>query len=89
MTRDKGKPETIPYNENELTPNIFYKYIVSNIPDFTQRIETVEQLEHYRDLATNININKVLYLSSKNKITEEYKTIASEFKDRLLFAFVP
>jgi hypothetical protein len=37
----------------------------------------------------NININKVVILSGKKEPSPEILAIASEFRDRLLVAFVP
>ena len=43
----------------------------------------------FRDAAKNININKVLILSNKNRIADEFKAISSEYRDRLMIGFVP
>lgn len=82
-------PELIHYTDNELSPTIFYNYLIKNMPDYTQNIESIMQFEQFTDSLYNIDINKVLILSNKKTITEDFKAISSEYRDRLLFGFVP
>ncbi len=42
ITLEKVNPESIPYNSTELSPTMFYNYIVNNLPDFTERLETLQ-----------------------------------------------
>lgn len=88
ISLEKINPESIPYNTTELSPTMFYNYIVNNIPDFTIKLNTVSQHNHFKEDVENADINKVLIISNKNKVIPEFKAIASHYKDRLLFGFV-
>lgn len=89
LTLSELKPELIHYTERELTPSNFYNYIIKNLPDYTTRIDNIMLLERFRDGMVNYDMNKVLILSNRRKVNEEYKAISSEFRDRLLVGFVP
>lgn len=47
------------------------------------------QYEQFTESMYNMDMNKVLILSSKRNISEDFKAISSEYRDRLLFGFVP
>lgn len=88
ISLEKVIPESIPYNSTELSPTMFYNYIVNNLPDFTVKLNTVRQHNHFKEDVENADINKVLIISNKDKVIPEFKAIASHYKDRLLFGFV-
>lgn len=76
ITLEKRVPESIPYNNTEVSSTTLYKYIKNNLPDLTQRIETEGQHDNFKESMIQADINKVLIISNKNKPSMEIKGIA-------------
>lgn len=55
------------------------------MPDYLKPIQTMPSLNEF--INHDLSINKVLIVSGKKNSTPEFKAIASEFKDKILFAF--
>lgn len=83
VSLEKKNPESIPYNDTELSANTMFKYIQRNLPDFTDRIESVKQHDNFKESMLHADINKVLFISNKDKPSLEMRAITQEFKDRL------
>lgn len=84
------EPNTVvPYSDNELTANSFYKFIVENMPDYLINIGNNLQLEQLRDGVPIRDINKVVILGNKEKPLPEFLALAAEFRDRLMIGYVP
>ena len=88
VSLDRNIAQSIPYNATELSPTIFYNFIVNNLPEFSQQITTLAQLNEFKESMVNSDINKVVIVNSK-KERPEIKAITSHFRERLLFASVP
>jgi len=89
VSLEKRGPESIPYNDTEISATSIFKYIKNNLPDYTQKIETVGQHNEFKESMLHADINKVLFISNKERPSMEMKAIAQEYKDRLMFGFVP
>jgi hypothetical protein len=59
------------------------------MPDYTQPIESIIELERFLDSMYNIDINKVIILGTKKGVNNEFKAISSEYRDRLMIGFAP
>ena len=88
ISLDRNLAKSIPYNATELSPTIFYNFIVDNLPVFSKEISTMAQLNEFKESMVNAEINKVLIINGK-KDKPEIRAITSHFRDRLLFATVP
>jgi hypothetical protein len=41
ISLDKNVAKSIPYNDTELSPSIFYNFLVNNMPEYVQEIHTL------------------------------------------------
>ena len=77
--------ENIPYSQNEVTDVAMKSWITNNIPDYTQRLSQRSDAEEF---TSEQDIDKVYLFSAKQKVPPIYKALASNFYNRLRFAFV-
>ena len=58
------------------------------MPDFSKKLDKLEQLEEFRDLTQDGDINRVLLFSKKGNIPPIFKILSAIFRDRFRFGFV-
>eukprot|EP00347_Sterkiella_histriomuscorum_P011459 403372372 len=87
-TKQPMKMESIPFNEREVTLQKVKSFILSNLPDYSTKIETIAQLEAFADNKDDLEVNKVILFSNKTKTPPIYKALTTYFRDRVRFAFV-
>lgn len=86
-----GKPmlaSPVPYNDNQVTVPKFKSYILSNLPDFSVKLDTLQKLQDFQEAKDDSAVNRVLLFSKKSKTPPIYKVLSSEFRDRIRFGFV-
>lgn len=86
-----GKPmlaSPVPYNDNQVTVPKFKSYILSNLPDFSVKLDSMKKFRDFRMAFNDLTVNRVILFSKKSKTPPIYKVLASEFRDRLRFGFV-
>ena len=67
--------------------NAIKSWILDNIPNLSQRIETSDELLKFKDWYQG-NIAKVYLLSSKTKTPQIYSALTATYKDKIDFAFI-
>ena len=77
--------ENIPYSGSEITDTILKNWITNHIPDYTARISQRSDADEF---ASEGDISKVYLFSAKQKVPPIYKALASNFYNRLRFAFI-
>jgi hypothetical protein len=87
-TSEPMEPENIPFNSNQVSVKGVTNWILTNLPDFTLSIESVKDLEDFKNNEEEKDINKVILFSKKNKTPPIFKVLSSEFRERIRFAFI-
>ena len=76
---------SVPFSSNQITDPDVKRWITDNIPDFTQRLSTMEDFEQFEH---EDGIEKVYLFSAKQKVPPIYKALSAKYRNRLRFAFV-
>lgn len=84
-TGKKMPTGVINYPSNQIGDIDVRNWITNNIPDYTQRLSTMEDFEQFESEA---DIAKVYLFSTKQKVPPIFKALAQHFRNRLRFAFV-
>ncbi len=63
-------------------------FILSNLPDFSSKLDSVSKHEDFINLKEENDINRVILFSKKANTPPIYKVLTSVFRDRLRFGFV-
>ena len=87
-TKQPMMPQAIPYNDNQVTLPKIKTYILSNLPDFTKHLGSVEKLEDFRNLEGDGDINRVILFSKKAKTPPIFKVLSAVYRERFRFGFV-
>ena len=84
-TGKKMPNENIHYQQNEVTDVALKNWITNNIPDYTQRLS---QRSDATEFASEDDISRVYLFSAKQKVPPIYKALATNYYNRIRFAFV-
>lgn len=85
-----GKPmqkQMLGFQEGQqIGKNIFKKWVLSNMPDYTHSVKTVAQYE--RLTSREDDINKVVLFTNMPVPPAAFKAVAAEYRDRLRFYII-
>jgi len=77
--------QQIPFTSNQVSDSDIRKWIIDNVPDYTQALVTKKDADQF---LAETGIQKVYLFSSKQKVPPIYKALSQNFRNRLRFAFV-
>lgn len=68
--------------------NLLKNFIDQSMSDFSRRILDMEDIKFYIEAKEEADINKVVLFTDKTSVTNTYKALSAEFKDKLRFYVV-
>lgn len=82
------QPQSISFNEREVTTQKVKTFILNNLPDFSTKLDTASKHEEFKNLGDEKDINRVILFSKKANTPPIYKVLTNFFRDKLRFGFV-
>lgn len=80
--------DIVSFPENHVEPKNLKKWILDNIPDYSNRaVSSVGDLDSFLD-TRKAEISKLIFLSGKQKAPQSVGALSATFRDRIHFAFV-
>lgn len=79
------QPEMISYPSNAIAQHELKKWILNNVPSFATQLRSVED---WNDFNSEDDINKVVLLSSKEKLPTIFSALTNHRKGKLRFGYV-
>ena len=79
--------ESVQFKDNEVTYKKVYNYILANLPDYTSQIDSLVKFNHFNS-TEDLDINKLILFSSKEKSPAILKALSAIFKDKIRIGFV-
>jgi len=81
--------ENIPYQDQEFAYSSLFKFIINNFPDYSHHLTTTKQADDFISVnGDDVDINKVILYSNKQKVPAMYRALSAVYKDKLIFGFV-
>lgn len=87
-TGETMKTEYSPYREQNISPQLFKKYVTNQLQDFTSKVQTENDFNVYVKNAQDKDINKVLIFTKREKVAPTIKALSAEFRDTIRFSVI-
>lgn len=82
------KKSQIPFPQGNIDQGIFKRWISTNMPDFTHKITSKYEYDTLVKSPNDLDVNKVILFTKKDKVPPTFKALSAEFRDRMRFDIV-
>jgi len=87
-TGEAMKKSQIPFPSGNIDQGILKRWISSNMPDFTHKITSKYEYDTLIKSSNDLDVNKVILFTKKDKVPPTFKALSAEFRDRIRFNIV-
>jgi hypothetical protein len=82
------KKSQIPFPQGNIDQGILKRWISSNMPGFTHKITSKFEYETLVKNDKDLDVNKVILFTKKDKVPPTFKALSAEFRDRIRFNII-
>lgn len=82
------KKSQIPFPQGNIDQGILKRWISTNMPDFTHKITSKYEYDTLIKAENDLDINKVILFTKKDKVPPTFKALSAEFRDKIRFNII-